>query len=134
MTDLNTDESNLPLLLRHRWPEWLGFGSLFLALVFFVGLWLIQDMFLDAGIFRWLPAQGWIRSHAWWLLWLSLRWENYGGLIYLFTSWIAFTVCYVRIVRHILDRSRCGFLLWLSAMAAVIALLLLPLAIASERL
>ncbi|MHB1769202.1 MAG: hypothetical protein ACYCUV_15290 [Phycisphaerae bacterium] len=124
MTDLNTDESNLPLLLRHRWPEWLGFGSLLLALVYFVGHWCIQGIFLDTGMFSWLPAQSWIKSHPWWLLRLLYRWEYYGPMIYVSTLWIAFTMCYLDIVRHVLDKSKCGSRLWWSAAAAAIGLLL----------
>ncbi len=110
-----------------RLPEWIGFGSLLVALAVFAGVWLIQEMIGDAGMFRQLPGQVWIKGHAW-LLWrMYNQCGDYGSMVYLTVSWLAFTICYVRIVRHILEKSKFERLLILSTAAAIAAILLSPL-------
>ena len=48
-------------------------------------------------------------------------------MVYLAISSLAFTICYVRIVRHILEKSKFERLLFLSTAAAIAAILLSPL-------
>jgi hypothetical protein len=110
-----------------RLPEWIGLVSLLVALAVFVGAWLVQEMIGDAGIFRRLPGQVWIKGHAW-LLWrMYNQLGNHGMMVYLAISSLAFTICYVRIVRHILEKSKFERLLFLSTAAAIAAILLGPL-------